>query len=182
MNHRVVLGIVLLLLAAATRGWLLSLRDDPTDPPLPTVRSDYSLNNFDLWVADQQGLPKYRLSAPRLTQRSNDSQVEIDQPVISLFNNQELSWRVNADSAALDVTEDIVELKGQARMVSSEQTITTQDLIINNRQQRAHSKDAARIEQGQDWMTGRGLSVDMAERRISLAADIVAHYEPAPND
>ncbi len=180
-NNRLVIFLLLVLIAAGTRWWLLRLSGEPDAPPLPVVRAEYSLQDFELWLADDQGNAQYRVAAPKLTQRARDDQATIEAPELDLFRDSQVSWRLRAEQATVTTDRQHFNLVGETSLTSAEQRILTADVAVDQLSRTAQTTAPARIERAADWARGDGLKVDLAGDRIELIDNVSAYYAtPSP--
>jgi len=175
----VILGL-LLLVAAATRWWLISLQDQPAALPIPVVRSDYRLQTFNLWTAREDGSVEYHLSGTQMTQNGDTGMAEITQPVLELrelaANSSTTVGTLSAPSATIDHASSQIMLNGPTKLELTDQLITTQDVVVDQLEQTATSTASARIDRARDWLTGKGLAVDFNSQQVQLHAEVVAFF------
>ena len=183
MSSRQLSAILLLaLLAGATRWWWMRLQDaDRQSRGLPEAHSEYTLDNFDLLVMDQQGLPSFQVEARRLEKSPADGSVLLQQPTLYLFENGNKTWRIDARSAWISQDGEELLLKGNVLMRKgqnrNEILVRAQDLRIFPQQKLAQSSESVHISHAGTVMAGVGLKARLDLELFELLSEVKGRYE-----
>jgi len=184
VNQRLALRIgMLLVLAAATRWLLVSLADDDDAPRLPSARSDYTLEDFDLQVMNDAGQPSFRVISPFLEKSPDDGSVTVDTPVVFLYDRGAENWRIDSASGWIRADGEELERRGDVvldRRQPEALTIRTPSLWIYPELEQARSQQAVRIERPGVTLEGVGMNAWLGSQRIELLSEVKGHYEPPP--
>lgn len=182
-TRRLVQVTLLIALAGLTRWWLISREPDEGPEMLPTARSDYTLENFELLAMNDQGDPSFQVQSPYLEKVPEDGSVVLRTPVVHLYEEGQHRWRIDANSGWIRADGGEMELQGRVVLAQDEPrhlTIRTQNLRIYPDEDRAHTDHPVRIERPDAQMDGVGLDAWLDSERIELLSEVKGHYEP-PN-
>lgn len=116
--RRLVLGIVLVLLAAGT-WWLARPPAVPEAPPLEAREGpDYIIENFTATVMNERGEPQYVLQAVRLMRFPDDGRSELDRPYLIQYgegapvHTRARRGLMPADRRWIRLTGDVLSTRG----------------------------------------------------------------------
>lgn len=117
--RRLVLGIVLVLLAAGT-WWLARPPAVPEVPPIETREGpDDIIENFTATVMNERGEPQYVLQAVRLMRFPDDGRSELDQPYLVQYgegtpvHTRARRGLMPADRHWIRLTGDVLSTRGR---------------------------------------------------------------------
>jgi lipopolysaccharide export system protein LptC len=181
---------LLLLLAAAITGWSVWTErpGHQVTAPASDAHSDYLLHDFELVALDAQGRESFTLRAPRLTRNASDRTMDLRTPRFLIPprpGTDGSAWEVRARTGWVSAEGDELRLRGgvDARSTAASAAsmrMTTEQLNVYPRQQRATSAAEVTIVQPGLILRGRGLEADLADNRLRLQSNVKAHYARTP--
>ena len=183
LSSRKLWSIAVLLIAAGVSlwaaRWLVGDRRSPL--PLPTARSDYVLENFDLLIMNAEGIPRFRVESPYLEKNPADESVSLDQPHMWLFEAGNLSWEARAANGWIRADGEEILLTGEVELqeqAGGDMRVETSQLTLYPEVHLAHSSAAVDLRQNGVWMDGVGLDADLSARRFEILSKVKGRYDP----
>lgn len=182
-------GLLYAALAAGVFGlalWLQQLRVDmaftpPGDTPhVPSMQmQDIALNVFG-----EDGLPAYRIEAPAMTRYADDDTMELETPVLQVFNPGQPEMTVTSERAWLGADRNEVRLLGEARInqpAAGERggyDVYTRDVLVFPERREART-DRHVLTLGEGYrIEGNGGDIDMDLGIVHLHRDVNSTYLP----
>ncbi|MFK7955690.1 MAG: LPS export ABC transporter periplasmic protein LptC [Lysobacterales bacterium] len=173
---------LLAALGLALTFWLtVKLRQPPEPEILPTARSDYLLENFDLLVMDPQGNPSFRLQSPFLEKNPTDESLDIRSPHLTLFEAGEVTWQMQSDNAWINREGDIIKMPGPVKLASEitpKTIVNTADVTVKPRDHQASSDAAVEVIRSDMRSEGVGFQVDLSRQQFDILSQVEGYYEP----
>lgn len=176
----IIFGLV--IVAVATRIWVLKNLDEDSASPLPEARSDYLLENFSLTIMNDDGLRRFSLHAPHLERSPVDESTLLTAPDVLIFEDNRATWRstgetgwISADGTELRLEDDVTmeSIDGQ------DTTVVTDTITFLPDDRLAHTQDAVTLTQADSVMTGIGLRANFQSQTWELLADVKARFTVA---
>lgn len=187
-DRRLAAGIVALaLLAGAAQLLLWWLGPAPTpDTFAGPPRSGYTLSDFKLTQYDTDGLPSFRVRAPRLERREGDDSLYINTPVFELPSNLPAvpDWRGHALYGWVNHDGSLLKLQGPVHMERAafadapRTTIDTTDVTAWPKQNRLETAAPAQLVRGGTRIGGVGMRADLNDKHLELLNDVHATFPP----
>ena len=183
-------ALLLIILLAVASGWVFESIEKNPVLRKEVVRHDpdYFLQNFTATTMNRQGKPAYQVKAQYLEHYPDDDSMKLNQPFISFYENNIKSWTAQADEAViLQKTHTIhlhgnVILKQQSKIVPTGEknitsiTFTTQQLTIETKQNKAHTKSGIKLTKGDNQIQAVGMRADLNQARIEFLSNTRSHY------
>lgn len=138
--------------------------------------------NADYTSYDASGNRDIVFTSPRIEQFEKDGLATMKAPTAELFStNGDGPWIVNADTGKLRQGDDLLELRGNVRVVrligEREATLTTETLTLDNEQRIAFTNDPVKITDSTGVTRSKGMKAWMDERVVELKSQVEGHYE-----
>jgi lipopolysaccharide export system protein LptC len=178
------LATLVLLAAAILTSWLAwQLRPRPApDVPGPP-RSDYSLDNYELVVLDEQGTESFTVRGPILSRDPNTSEWFLNDPRFSFPGTANEPWLAQAQSGWVSAHADEVRLQRDVRILGPQQLggdrarLNTAAIAVFPKQNLARSTDTVTITRGASILRGRGMETNFQTHQFTLFSEVRARYE-----
>lgn len=158
---------------------------EPPPQPPHERRPDYTVDEFTATTMDATGVPDRRLTALELRHYPDDQGMELERPVLTVFNPAAPPWIIRSETGWVSADGDEVVLRGQVLVdrVAGETTrplhLQTQELHVQPRQNYAQTDRPVRVTSAEDWVTsdtgahvwfGDALRVELLGRARSRVA------------
>lgn len=177
---------VLLLLGALLSGWSVwKQQRQERGPTGPAARSDYVLENFELIVLDKQGRESFTVRAPRLARDPVEKTLDIPTPLFLIPPGEAGgdTWEVRAGSGWVSANAEELRLRDDVLAsrvggTGAPTTVRTERLNVYPETRRASSPDRVVITRPGSILSGRGLQLDMANKKYSFASEVRHRYAP----
>lgn len=146
------------------------------------TRFDYTLNNFQLRMYDEDGKPSVTIAAPRLANDAATGIGTIDQPELVVVHEGAL-WNIMADSATVSDDQEIVNLNGTVLLNRGPRPgitaldITALNVTLKVTPKQAHSAAAVQVNEPGAQLSGIGFELDMTNDQYTLLSDVKGVYE-----
>lgn len=173
-----------LLVAAIATGWSAwTQRGDIREETAPVQRSDYTLHDFELVSLGKDGSEAFTLRAPKLARNPGDETMDLETPVFLLPDADGGYWNVKSKTGWVSAANDEVRLLGDVRADSAEGAsrplqVRTERLNLFPEKNEATAAGQVTVNQGSSTMTGQGMTVDLATKRIQMASKVRTRYVP----
>lgn len=185
MRRRSLAAATLLAVATIASVAVWELRPEP--PPLAPapVRSDYTLENFELTALDQEGKESFSVTAPHLERDPAGKSLTLRLPQFSFPDKEGGRWLATSNSAwvaekGVEVRLiDKVEMTGPPSPLGERAQFKTRLLNVFPKQDLALTDEQVTMTQGDSILSGTGLRADMRAHRIQLLANVKGRYAPA---
>lgn len=174
---------VLTLLAALTL-WLnvMATRDDPAPAQQRPHTADAVVDNIVGSTYDENGLLRFRLSAPKLTHFDEDDSSLIESPLFTQFRAEAPPLTLKGDQAKVSAKGETVYLWGNV-IVSRPGAegrppliARMPDLTIQPEAGIAFTNSPVNITQGNSWINATGLQIDNNNSTLVLTSQITGEY------
>ena len=147
-------------------------------------RSGYTLTDFKLDQYGTDGLPSFRIAAPRLERREGDDSLYINAPVFDLPSNQPAvpDWRGHSLYGWVNHDGTLLKLQGPVHMErpsfadTPATTIDTAEVTAWPKQNRLETAAPAQLVQGGTRIHGVGLRADLNDKHLELLNDFHGIY------
>ena len=183
MNKRNLLLITLLLLLVVVTNWLgeqgVKTVDTRAVQPKPEQQT-YYLSGFSVSSMDKKGQLQHKLTAEHLKHFGGSGKTTLEQPHMTLFEEQKVGWQLSADHGLILEHEDEVSLQGNVHItqaVAEPLHINTSALRIQPRQGYAETDQAVTMTQAQHKIDAVGMEIYQKEQRLLLLSQVRGHYE-----
>ena len=167
--------------------WIYSETGSP--PALPekqgnTKEPEFFIKAMTTHNFDKQGNIKETLTANRVNSYNRGKRSELNNPVIHLFDNQQLSWQITANNGVVFQKDNRVELKKNVVVNSGDNNhiLSTQALTIYPELDIAENKVAVTITSPQGTTTALGMKTDLKNQHTALKKNVKGHYHAATQD
>jgi lipopolysaccharide export system protein LptC len=176
--------IIVLALLAGLTFWLQSAVDRSDERHDGKLRHDPDAiaENFVARRFDENGLLKYRLSAPYLVHFPDDDSSEITAPILISYRPNTPPVTVTADHAKLTAKGEIVYLRDNVRLSRAatdtrpELLARSPDLTVHPEAGIAFTNSLVEITQGASWIRGVGAHIDHNASTFVLQSQVKGQY------
>lgn len=179
-------SVAIIVAVAVILAWSLARSpDDLLYQPSPVLRHepDYYLEDFEFFLADPDGRPRYHLVAASMSHYPDTNESELEQIALAVKLPMGGSWHITAEQANVDQASDLIELLGAVtlqRMAPAgarELQMTTTNLSIYPEKKYAESAAAVTIQQDMASTEAQGLYIDFDQQRLLLRSNIKSRYD-----
>ncbi len=179
---------VLLVLAAALSWWL---RDVPvpkgmTEPTKGPRDSDYYIRGLDVTRMTPDGTPAHRLRAEQVRHFTDDDTTRMEQPRLTVYQDQAPPWEVDAEAALVSADGDLVLLSGDVLIERAGQgdirpmRIVTRNLRVQPREDYAETDEKVRVVSNADWLNATGMQAWLRPpSRLKFLSQVKGYYVPS---
>ena len=179
---------LLLVLAAALSWWL---RDSTPPQSADTERkgprdSDYHIRGLDVTRMTPDGAPAHRLQARQVRHFTDDDTTQLEQPHLTVFQDQAPPWEVDADSALVSADGDLVLLNGDVLIERAgdannrPMNIVTRNLRVQPREDYAETDEKVRVTSNADWLDATGMQAWLRPpSRLKFLSQVKGYYVPS---
>ncbi|MDD2884624.1 MAG: LPS export ABC transporter periplasmic protein LptC [Dechloromonas sp.] len=184
-----VFPLTLLALLAGLTFWLQSTIDPDLPPSDSKARHDPDAiaENFVVRRFDEQGLLRYRLTAPYMAHFPDNDSSTIRQPRLQAFRPGAPTLTLQADEADVSGKGETVQLHRNVLLTRAGQAggppliARMPELTLYPEQGLAHTRSPVHITQGASWLKGVGMQVDQKASSFVLLSDVQGAYLRAPS-
>jgi len=187
-DRRILVATIGLGLAAGIAQWLLWwLGPAPTSPGLEgPPRSGYVLHDAQVSSYDKNGLPSFRMQAPRIERREADSSLYVDAPTFQLPANEPgvPDWQGQSEWGWVDRGATLLKLQGAVHMHRAayddapQAEIHTADVSVWPHDKRMATAAPAQMTEGATRINGVGMRANLDEKHLELLDDVQATFPP----
>jgi LPS export ABC transporter protein LptC len=179
-----IISLVVILLAVVGRGLIINAdRADSNDPALdptpgPTATSEQRMENFRRVKIRPDGKKAWEIVARKARYSPENHLVIVESPQFSFYTKEGEPFSLRSREARVLLTSDKndevtrVELSGDLEMQVNDFLIKTQEAIFEAEQNRISSPGAVRIDGPGVTVVGQGYSVDVANKLLTLEAEV----------
>lgn len=169
-NRELYVGAVLALLALAA--WWYSAAPVPAPEIVPASerKPDYVVDDLNGLTMDVSGRPSRRLETPQLRHFPDDGSSELDTPVLVVFDDEALPWRIRAEHGWVSADGDEILLQGAVRIERAAAAnleslvLVTSELLFLPDADYAETDRYAELERGEEWATAKdGMQIWLGE-------------------
>lgn len=122
-------------------------------------RPDYTVDNFTATMMGETGAPDRRLTALELRHYPDDDSTELEQPVLTQFEDAAPPWLICSETGWISADGDQVVMRGQVFIDREADEATrpvhlrTQELLVKPREEYAETHSPVLVTSGADWLT-----------------------------
>jgi LPS export ABC transporter protein LptC len=179
-----IISLVVILLAVVGRGLIINTdRADNTDPALdptlgPATTSEQRMENFKRVKIRPDGKKAWEIVARKARYLAENHLVIVESPQFSFYTKEGEPFSLRSREARVLLTSDKkeevtrVELSGDLEMQVNDFLIKTQEAIFEAEQNRISSTGAVQIDGPGVTVVGQGYSVDVANKLLTLEAEV----------
>ncbi|MEM9532525.1 MAG: LPS export ABC transporter periplasmic protein LptC [Pseudomonadota bacterium] len=175
-------GYALLAVLLGLTFWATQrLASDDVEEALPTARSDYRLEHFDLLVMDPSGAPSYRVQSPEMEKSPDDDSATLIKPHFTLYDQGSETWRVQSDEAWINGEGDLIRMPGPVQLASRlppNTLVETRDVTVQPREHRARSEAPVTVTRSDMRSSGVGFSANLSNQQFDILSNVEGFYEP----
>lgn len=156
------------------------------------VRNGINLDNPDSIVesflaisTDVAGVPRYRLSAEKLSHYSGNQLTLLDKPVLTHFHAMQGEMRISSSKASVTPEGDVVVFTGEVNLLrpalagKPEMSLQTTHLEVQTDKNEAFTSQPVVIRQPGMQITAAGLHLYADTRVLKLKGRVKAQYQNA---
>jgi lipopolysaccharide export system protein LptC len=178
--------ILLVVLFAGT--WMLLPAPEPVPDraaPDGTRTVDYTIKGLEVTSMMPAGIPAHRLYAPSLRHYADDGTSAIDQPRLTVFQDDAPPWEIRAEDALVSTDGELVLLRGEV-LIEREAgpdnrplRLVTRELRVQPRQDYAETDAAVRVDSDPDWLEAVGMQAWLRPpSRLKLLSQVNGYHVP----
>jgi lipopolysaccharide export system protein LptC len=172
---------------AALSLWLF--RDQPEKVPASighnAKAADSFMENFTTTILDQQGRPRYEISARAMAHYAYDDHSEFEAPRLVAYRPHDQRWTVVADSATAEQGAREILLHGavtiqrhQDAQAAANLEIRTRELKVWPNDNTAQTDQHAVIVRGEGTLQSDGLKANFHDNELQLLSQVRGRYAP----
>lgn len=182
------LGILALVIAAASAFWWLETLRQPPERPAQTEERhepDYYMNDFRLRAYKGSGAPRYVLDGERLARFADDGSAEVTQPRLRYATAQgKAPWHVRGRRGILRPGGDVVDLERDVVLHREPAqrapiTLRTTRMTIFTEAGRAETDRPVTVVSPGQRVEAIGMTAYFGPELIELHQDVRGRYDPA---
>lgn len=181
--------LAFLAVVGALFSWWLSESTKDIQPTLanPTGAReiDYRVRGFEVTRMTPAGIPAHTLTADTLRHFTDDDTTELDNPHLTVYQDAEPPWEIDAEQAWVSADRSIVLLTGEVVIdraggtKTPPTTIFTRNLRVQPQEDYAETDEAVRVESDDDWLDAVGMRAWLRPpSRIRFLSDVQGYYVP----
>lgn len=162
MNRLWLLSILLLGLIIVFGNWdsfFGARQPEQQEQPQDLLeKPDYTLKQMQLQEFDNNGQLRHQISALRIDHYASDDRMDVQQPLVSTYSEQQLQLEIRSDSALIHNKPSVIVMQGQTRVEQKQPpflTLLTRNLFLYPDNAVAESQQQTRI-QGPDFVINSG--------------------------
>jgi lipopolysaccharide export system protein LptC len=185
MSQRRLASVILLILVGLVGAVVWELRPVRGTGAGNPLRSDYTLDNFQLTSLDDAGREAFSVQAPHLERDPSGKSLTLTKPQFSFPDDGGGRWTSTSDRAwvAENGVEvrllDNVEMIGPPSPLGHRTRFSTARLDVFPEKDLASTASTVTITRADSILRGTGLRADLKAQRIQLLADVKGRYAPA---
>jgi len=139
------------------------------------------MNEFELTAMNDAGTPNYTLNGSYLQRFNDTDETEIKEPIIQ-FLQQSGHWKVSAERAIINDTEETIQLDTnvvmQQQNIEPAITFRTQSLLLDTKTQIARTEKQVEIIQGISNIKSQGMIFNNMTHELELSSNVNGYYQP----
>lgn len=178
----------LLLLLAAT--YWLNLQVQPLQPKPDSSKRhdpDFIISKFSATTLNEQGVPRFLMSAQKMVHYPDDDSTHLDEPQLSSFNTGLPPVYTSARQGEVSSKGDEIFLRDEVKLVraasaaQSEMTFTTTYLHVIPDRDLADTDRPITMMDAYNTVNAVGMQFDNKARVVKLLSQVRSRHEPAKN-
>lgn len=155
----------------------------PPPPSAPRIGAGYYLRDAELLATDDQGRPRYRVSAAFASQRLEDGAVELDEVGLLYAPTSELPWRLTATAGRMPPGGKLLQLLGDVVATAQDRggvaaTIRSDYLEVDTETYVAFTERPVEVVFDGGQLAATGLRAYLREGRLQLLSDVHGQFIP----
>jgi lipopolysaccharide export system protein LptC len=182
--RNIAIGIILALLALGS-SWIVSLTtEEEAKSRSEEHKMDYYLKNFTTTLMGEDGKPDKRISAKRMIHYPDDDTTELDEPHITMFEENIPKWKIEAEDGWVSGDGELLLLQGKVTMDRPKTAdsdpihIVTRNLRVQPKQNYAETEESITITTPDNWIKSKGMQAWLTTpMRIKFPAKVRGRYE-----
>lgn len=145
---------------------------------VPRTEPDYIVDNFSFVRMTPDGKPRYIISGARLTHRPSDDSLDVTMPVVQNIASKQPPMTMRANSAHVDQTNNIVDLKGDVDIrrpglgAARAMTLKTEALTVLVDEDRMETALGFDLTVGSTTVSGVGMKANNATGRLDVQSQM----------
>ena len=182
--------LALLIVLAAVMSWQMVEQEEPVSQaarPSGPRQIDYYVTGLDLTRMTLAGKPAHRLQAANLHHYTDDETTELQQPHLTVFQDDAPPWEVDSERAWLSPDGSLVLLSGEV-LIEREgdadnrpMRILTRELRVQPEQDYAETDEKVRVESESDWLVAVGMQAWLRPpSRLKFLSQVKGYHVPLP--
>lgn len=147
--------------------------------------ADSFMENFTTIILDQQGRPRYELSAAAMAHYPYDDHTEFEAPRLVAYRPHDQRWTVVAESGTASHGTRQILLHGAVNVQrhhdaerEADLEIRTRELLVRPDDNTAETDEHAIILRGEGTLQGDGLQANFHDNELLLLSQVRGHYAP----
>lgn len=177
-------------LLAAVFSWRMVEQEEPASPathPSGPRQIDYYVTGLDVTRMTLTGKPAHRLRAKNLHHYTDDETTELQDPHLTVFQDDAPPWEVDSERAWVSPDGSLVLLSGEV-LIEREgdannrpMRILTRELRVQPEQDYAETDEKVRVESESDWLVAVGMQAWLrAPNRLKFLSQVNGYHVPVP--
>jgi len=177
-------GIILAIFVVGT-SWIVSITSDE-EPKRASEghKMDYYLKNFTTTLMGIDGKPDKKLSAKRMLHYPDDDSTELEEPLITTYEENTPKWRIQSETGWLSGDGELLLLQGKVTMDRPKSPnagpvhLVTRNLRVQPKQNYAETEESITIITPDNRITSKGMQAWLSTpMRIKFTANVRGKYE-----
>ena len=186
--HLKLVWICCLIVVGAVLALLISNKDTKEKESVTVQNSNaptVSFNDVNMIINSPQGVPQYKLSAPKYWLYHDEQRSEFQHPEITIYNDD--GTEINASSLKGETSEDndVITLLGnvvinqpQSNKNSNPLKLTTDKITLYPEKHQAYTKSLVTAVRGKQKVTATGMTINLNTQILFLHSNVIGRYEP----
>jgi LPS export ABC transporter protein LptC len=146
-----------------------------------SVEGGYTARDAELSATGVDGKPRYQLRAASIAQQPGRESVAMQDVTVEFPDSRGQTWVLTAKTGTLSSTTReqpaIVDLEGEV-LLKGPMSLETTRLRFDTARQRATTDQPVILRSGERRIEARGLTADLATRRLTLESQVHARFTP----
>lgn len=186
MTLRLLVLVALIGVAIALTDWLQDLREELQRAPSASAPGapDYAFHQVLLTVMGLDGMPHYRIRAPRMTHFPVTQSSLLIAPTVWFFRDEGPPVEMRARRARVLADGERIWLPGEVDIVRPphadrpRMTLDTRDVTVLPKPKEAHTDAKVAAVSGKQRLQGVGMMLDLAGGTLDLNSRVRGTYVP----
>ena len=174
----------MIIAALAFVSWLLNNKTQTikqTTDKTTRHDPDYYANNLQTYILDETGAPSYYLETTALTHYPDNNTTELNEPRFLLYNQNQISWSINAASGRIETDRNEIQLSGkvlaQDKSTAQKISLKTNTLLFKPDTKTAETTAQVFIQNTHGKTEATGLNADLNNNQLKLLANVRGVYD-----
>jgi len=185
--RQLLVPLLLLALAGALSWWLLQRPgpDPRYDSRSGTKDVDYTISGLDVTRMRPDGHPAHRLQVAQLRHFSEDDTTELEQPRLTIHQDDTPPWEIRADRAWASADGERILLRDEVLITRDGDDddrpvrIETRELWVHPEEDYAETHEQVRVESESDWLEAVGMQAWLRPpSRLKFLSEVRGHHVP----